>query len=260
VAGPVVAGLLLSRIGPAVVYLLNSISFLAVIAAVLMIRASGQVKREPGTVSNRVSLESFREGLQFVWRTPIIVQTMVLDFVATFFASASALLPIYAAEILRVGPFGLGVLASAQACGSVLTAIVLARLGTIRRQGIVVILSVGVYGLATVIFGLSRTFLLSVAMLALIGSSDTVSTVLRQTIRQLVTPDSLRGRMTSVNMIFFMGGPQLGEFEAGVLARFCGAPFSVVIGGIGCLAAVVVAMFRSKTLKNYDGSEVLERR
>jgi MFS family permease len=260
VAGPVAAGLLLSRIGPAVVYLLNAVSFVAVIAAVLLIRSSGRVKLEPGTANNSVSFESFKEGLQFVWRTPIIVQTMVLDFVATFFASASALLPIYAAEILRVGPFGLGVLASAQASGSVITAIVLARLGTIRRQGVVVILSVAVYGLATVIFGLSHVFLLSVAMLALIGSSDTVSTVLRQTIRQLVTPDNLRGRMTSVNMIFFMGGPQLGEFEAGVVARLAGAPFSVVIGGIGCIVAVVLAMFKAKTLKNYDGSEVLSRR
>jgi MFS family permease len=205
--------------------------------------------------ANQISLTALRDGLKFVWRTPIIVETMTLDFVATFFASATALLPIFAAEILHVGASGFGILASSQAIGSVMAALLMARLGTFSHQGKTVIAAVGVYALATIGFGLSKTFGFSLVMLALIGASDTVSTVLRQTIRQLVTPDSLRGRMTSVNMMFFMGGPQLGEFEAGALARFIGAPLSVVLGGAGCLAAVLLALFKARTLLTYEGSD-----
>jgi MFS family permease len=128
------------------------------------------------------------------------------------------------------------------------------RLGGIGKQGRVVLAAVAIYGLATLGFSVSRTFFVSMAMLAIIGASDTVSTVLRQTIRQLVTPDYLRGRMTSVNMIFFMGGPQLGEFEAGVVARVLGAPASVFIGGVGCLIAVLIATLCSKNLREYQGA------
>src|SRR5207248_922595 len=107
------------------------------------------------------------------------------------------------------------------------------------------------YGAATVVFGLSHTYWLSLLMLAVSGSADTVSTVIRQTIRQLITPDRLRGRMTSVNMIFFMGGPQLGELEAGLVASVAGAPFSVVAGGVGCIVAVLVASLRARELLRY---------
>jgi MFS family permease len=200
-----------------------------------------------------VSLGALREGLSFVWRTPIIVQTMTLDFVATFFASATALLPIFAAEILHVGPRGLGLLGAAPAVGSVIAALAMARLGMLSRQGATVIGAIGVYGAATIAFGLSKVFWFSLLMLALTGAADSISTVLRQTIRQLVTPNHLRGRMTSVNMIFFMGGPQLGEMEAGVLAKLLGAPLSVITGGVGCLIAVVLAARRSTSLLNYRG-------
>ncbi|HEX8843807.1 MAG TPA: MFS transporter [Pyrinomonadaceae bacterium] len=250
IVGPALAGLLLSDLGPALVYALNAISFLAVIVAVMLIRASGRIEAGENE-TRRVSLGALREGLSFVWRTPIIVQTMTLDFVATFFASATALLPIFAAEILHVGAGGLGMLAAAPAVGSVLAAFGMARLGAVRRQGATVLASIAVYGAATIVFGLSKIFWLSLVMLALLGAADTVSTVLRQTIRQLVTPNHLRGRMTSVNMIFFMGGPQLGEFEAGVMARFLGAPLSVVTGGIGCLLAVVAAAKTATNLLNY---------
>ncbi|HYO92515.1 MAG TPA: MFS transporter, partial [Pyrinomonadaceae bacterium] len=200
-----------------------------------------------------ISFEALKEGLRFVWRTPIIVQTMTLDFVATFFASATALLPIFAAEILHVGAHGFGILAAAPAAGAVLAAFVMARLGNVRRQGAIVIASVAVYGAATVAFGLSRVFWLSLLMLAVTGAADTVSTVLRQTIRQLVTPNSLRGRMTSVNMIFFMGGPQLGELEAGAVAAIIGAQLSVVTGGLGCLFAAALALFYAGSLMRYEG-------
>jgi MFS family permease len=251
VIGPALAGLLLGLYSPAIVYAVNAVSFLAVIIALLLMRVRARVL-ETESEASRVSFGALTEGLRFVWRTPIIVQTMTLDFVATFFASATALLPIFAAEVLHVGAQGLGMLAAAPAAGSVLTALVMARLGALRRQGTIVIAAVAVYGVATIAFGLSRVFWFSLLMLAVTGAADTVSTVLRQTIRQLVTPNYLRGRMTSVNMVFFMGGPQLGELEAGAMAALIGAPLSVATGGIGCLIAVALSMWMAKSLLKYE--------
>ena len=145
------------------------------------------------------------------------------------------------------------VFAAAPAIGSVITALIIARAGSFKHQGRIVVVSVAIYGLATAAFGVSRFFGFSLLMLAATGAADTVSTVLRQTIRQLVTPNHLRGRMTSINMMFFMGGPQLGELEAGVLASFIGAPLAVVLGGLGSLLAACIASVRSKSLMNYKG-------
>lgn len=252
IAGPALAGLILSAYGPALVYALNAVSFLAVIVALLLMRVEGRAQRKESEAT-RVSFTALREGLRFVWRTPIIVQTMTLDFIATFFASATALLPVFAADILHVGARGFGVLGASPAIGAVVAGLVMARLGNVRRQGATIIGSIAVYGVATIAFGLSRVFWLSMLMLAIVGAADTVSTVLRQTIRQLVTPNHLRGRMTSVNMIFFMGGPQLGELEAGTVAALIGAPLSVVTGGIGCLLAVLLSLVWAKKLLSYQG-------
>jgi len=251
IVGPALAGLLLKIRGPALIYGLNAASFVAVIIALLLMSASGRV--EAPSEAARMNLAALREGLRFVWRTPIIVQTMMLDFIATFFASATALLPIFAAEILKVGAGGLGLLAAAPGAGSIVSGLVMARVGVMRKQGKAVLVSVAVFGAATIVFGLSQWFWLSLLMLAITGAADTVSTVLRQTIRQLVTPNYLRGRMTSVNMIFFMGGPQLGEFEAGAVAALIGATLSVVMGGVGCLIAVAAAGLWAKSLVRYEG-------
>ena len=248
VSGPLLAGLILAERGPALVYGANAVSYIAVIAAVLLMRASG---RGEGEEAGKVSFEALREGLRFVWRTPVIVQSMSLDFVATFFASATALLPIFAAQILHVGARGFGVLAASSSVGSVVAGLAMTRAAWSRKPGAIVLASVAVYGAATVGFGVSRAFWLSCATLALVGAADTVSTVIRQTVRQLVTPDRLRGRMTSVNMIFFMGGPQLGELEAGLVAAAAGAPFSVVLGGVCCLAAVAFTAMRARELLRY---------
>ncbi len=252
IGGPALAGFILSDYGPALVYALNAASFLALICAVLLIRASGRATRTDNE-SPQVSLNALKEGLRFVWNTPIIVQTMTLDFIATFFASATVLLPVFAEDILHVGARGFGILAASPALGAVVAALIMARLGTLRKQGATIIGSIAVFGMATIVFGLSTNFFLSMLMLAIVGASDTVSTVLRQTIRQLVTPNYLRGRMTSVNMIFFMGGPQLGELEAGALAALIGAPLAVATGGIGCLVAVVLSFIWSKNLMRYEG-------
>jgi MFS family permease len=251
IAGPAIAGFLLAESGPAVIYGINALSFLAVIAALIAMRTSGKpnLDSEP---RNALSFAALKEGLRFVWHTPIIVQTMTLDFAATFFASATLLLPIFAQERLHVGARGYGFLAAAPAIGSVLTALLMARLGSFRRQGRLVVSSVAVFGVATALFGISTIYWFSLLMLGTTGAADTVSTVLRQTIRQLVTPNHLRGRMTSINMMFFMGGPQLGELEAGTLAALIGAPLSVVIGGVGSLICAAIAAVKSKSLMEFE--------
>ena len=251
ILGPTLAGFVLASRGPGFVYALNAASFVAVIVGLALMKGTRRVSQEEEEKTN-ISLEALAEGLRFVWRTPIIVQTMTLDFVATFFASANQLLPIFARDILVMGARGLGFLAAAPAAGAVVAGLIMARIGTLRKQGAIVIWSVAVFGAATMVFGLSRFFWLSLLMLAITGAADTVSTILRQTIRQLSTPNKLRGRMTSVNMIFFMGGPQLGEVEAGGLAALIGAPLSVVVGGVGCVVAAGVALVKAASLRSYE--------
>lgn len=251
ILGPSIAGFLLASHGPAFIYGVNALSFLAVIIALILMKTSGSMSPEEEKAT-RVGFGALKEGLRFVWKTPIIVQTMTLDFVATFFASANALLPIFAKEILQVGAAGFGFLNAAPAVGAVVTGLVMARVGNFRNQGKLVVGSVAIFGMATVAFGLSRIFWFSLLMLAVTGAADTVSTILRQTIRQLATPNHLRGRMTSINMVFFMGGPQLGELEAGLLASLFRAPFSVVVGGVGSLGAALIALIKAKTLVAYN--------
>jgi len=251
ILGPAIAGFILAETGPAIIYGFNALSFLAVIGAVIAMRTGGEPDLQRGR-REALSFGALKEGLRFVWQTPIIVQTMTLDFAATFFASATLLLPIFAQERLHVGARGYGFLAAAPAIGSVLTALVMARVGSFRRQGRLVVASVAVFGVATAGFGVSTVYWLSLLMLAITGAADTVSTVLRQTIRQLVTPNQLRGRMTSINMMFFMGGPQLGELEAGSLAALIGAPLSVVVGGLGSLICAAIAAVKSKSLMEFE--------
>jgi len=251
IVGPAIAGFILAETGPAIIYGINALSFLAVIGAVLAMRTGGKPDLQHGR-REALSFGALKEGLRFVWQTPIIVQTMTLDFAATFFASATLLLPIFAQERLHVGARGYGFLAAAPAIGSVLTALVMARIGSFRRQGRLVVASVAVFGVATAGFGVSTVYWVSLLMLAITGAADTVSTVLRQTIRQLVTPNHLRGRMTSINMMFFMGGPQLGELEAGSLAALIGAPLSVVVGGLGSLICAAIAAVKSKSLMEFE--------
>ncbi len=251
ILGPAIAGFILAETGPAIIYGFNALSFLAVIGAVIAMRTSGKPDLQRGR-REALSFGALKEGLRFVWQTPIIVQTMTLDFAATFFASATLLLPIFAQERLHVGARGYGFLAAAPAIGSVLTALVMARIGSFQRQGRLVVASVAVFGVATAGFGVSTVYWLSLLMLAITGAADTVSTVLRQTIRQLVTPNQLRGRMTSINMMFFMGGPQLGELEAGSLAALIGAPLSVVVGGLGSLICAAIAAVKSKSLMEFE--------
>lgn len=249
VGGPALAGPVMQYCGVEWVYLLNAVSFGAVIAALLAMR---DLPARTKDQRSDVSLASAWEGVRFVFRVELIRASMLLDFFATFFASAKALLPIYAQDLLHVGEAGYGWLYSAEAVGALVGAAFLARgAERIQRRGPWLVGAVVVYGLATIGFGLSRSFTGAFLALALGGVADSVSIVLRNVIRQEETPDRLRGRMTSVNMIFFMGGPQLGEYEAGVVAAWFGAPASVISGGIGCIVATVALAATTPALRRY---------
>ena len=255
IAGPAIGGILIATIGLTWVYLLNAISFGFVIAALLMMRGVHEDLHH--RQREAVSWHSAREGLRFVFTSPLIRSTMLLDFFATFFSSAVALLPIFAQDILFVGAKGYGWLYAAPAAGAVLmSAAMIVLADRIRNRGPVLLWAVAIYGVATVGFGLSRSFWLTFACLALTGVADTVSMVIRNVIRQLETPDRLRGRTTGVNMIFFMGGPQLGELEAGALAQWMGAPFSVISGGVGCLIATAWVAASTPELRHYRTREL----
>jgi MFS family permease len=249
VCGPALAGLMIGRSDVGWVYLVNAVSFLAVIFSLLaMTGVGGRIER-----IDRISLGAALEGVRFVFSQPIIRSTMLLDFIATFFASATALLPIFATDILRVGPEGYGVLFSASAIGALTAGLILSLLRRIPRQGPVLLAAVGLFSLATILFGISRAYWLTFCALAVSGACDMTSTIIRNTTRQMITPDSMRGRMVSLSMIFFMGGPQLGEFEAGAVANWLGAPASVVIGGLGSLAAVFWVAKSTPELRKYTG-------
>ncbi len=248
IIGPAIGGYIIHWAGVGAVYWVNAVSFVAVLVGVWLMRTPAQ--QHAGVA--RPSLEALADGIRFVRDSRMILSTMLLDALATFFSSASALLPIFAQDILRVGSEGLGLLYSAEAIGSVVSGWAVATIGNIRRKGAVLLWAVAFYGVATALYGASKWFALSFLLLALVGATDGVSTILRNTIRQLETPDHLRGRMTSVNMLFFMGGPQLGNLEAGLLAALAGAPISVAIGGLATILLVGATAWLVPQLRNYQ--------
>lgn len=248
IAGPALGGFVIAGLGVSVVYWFNAASFLAVILALAAMRLEGLPQRNRANVN----FASLIEGLRFVRHNSMVLSTMLLDFFATFFASANALMPVFAKDILHVGAEGLGILYSAESIGALIAGTGVSILGEMRRKGRTLLLAVGVYGLATALYGFSGNFFLSILFLMLVGAGDAVSTILRATIRQVITPDELRGRMTAANMIFFMGGPQLGNFEAGLLAATIGAPLSVVVGGVATVLFVALVAWQYPQLRRYD--------
>jgi MFS family permease len=181
-----------------------------------------------------------REGLEFVWGHGVIFPLMLLDFGATFFGNVRSLFPIYARDILFVGPRGLGLLYSSRAVGSLCAAAVVSAMGPVRHAGTWILIGVGLYGVSTAIFAYSQVFWISVMMLAFCGAGDTISSILRSTINQMSTPDELRGRMSSINSIFTSSGPQLGQFESGLVAAWLGAQLSALTGGLATIAIVAL--------------------
>lgn len=247
VIGPAIAGLSLGLVGIQTTYLFISVCFLASIGLLSFLSYSHTAREKRAGFS----LAAVSEGFSFVFRTPIILGSALLDFFATFFSSATVLLPVFAAEILHTGPTGLGILYAASSLGSVAAGLCMPILDFITQRGKLLLASVLLYGVSTIGFGLSHTFALSFFFLFLAGAGDSVSTILRNTIRQMATPDRLRGRMVAANMFFFMGGPQLGELEGGIAAAALGTATSVVLGGAGTIVAVLVIAWSIPVLRRY---------
>ncbi|MBA4384561.1 MAG: MFS transporter, partial [Anaerolinea sp.] len=262
IIGPALSGLVIASLGLQWSYWINAFSFLAVIAALIMM---GKVEKEAAPleanevrVKPKLDIAGIPVGIRFILKQPVILSSMLLDFFASFFSSANTLLPFVAQDILHVGAIGYGWLSAAQSVGSVTVAFILAQTNRIRRQGKLLLWGISLFGFATILFGISQNFVLTFGALILIGAGDAVSTVLRNTIRQLQTPDELRGRMISISQIFFAGGPRLGEVEAGLVAQAFGTPISIITGGIGCLISVVVVALKFPQLRKYNGDESLK--
>ena len=231
-----------SIVGPAIGGLLCAISAEAAYAGALslylvsmlllaLIRAETRPQLQPGS---RAAL--IKEGLVYVWTNKIVLGAISLDLFAVLLGGATALLPVYARDVLHVGAEGFGILRAAPALGASAVAILLAAFTIRRRAGVYMFLAVGLFGVATIVFGLSKLLWLSVIALAVLGAADMVSVYIRQTLVQIVTPDIMRGRVSAVSGLFIGASNELGEFESGVAARFLGPVGAAVFGGVGAIA------------------------
>lgn len=252
VSGPALGGLIIAWSGVSAAYTIDVLSFAAVIAAVLLLKTHGERQ-----VLKVTGLAAAMEGLRFLRQSPILLGLMSLDFLATFFGASTVLMPVFASNLLDVGAQGLGILLTAPAVGAVAGSVVMSLIRTPGRPGRGVLVAVALYGACVAGFGLSQSLLAALLFLAGSGAADAVSMALRHTVRNLVTPDALRGRIAAAHSTFAMGGPQLGEFEAGAVAALAGARVSVAAGGIATLAIAVV-MFRlvpglARTVVSSDG-------
>jgi MFS family permease len=254
ILGPAIAGLVIAYLGLQWAYWINAISFLAVIVALI---AMGDIRTEieKKSFELRGTFREIREGIEFIKNTPIILSIMILDFFGTFFSSANTLLPFVARDILHVGPIQYGWLSASQSIGTLIIGLYLSQKSKLHRQGLLISVSVVLFGLATIVFGVSTAFWLTMVALILIGIFDGLSTIIRNTVRQMLTPNAMRGRMISITQIFFKGGPQLGEMESGLVAQFLGVPFAIISGGVGCVVAALIVVKKFPQLLKYKGDE-----
>ncbi len=240
VVGPALGGLLIAwRHEPGIVYVLDALLMLVFVFSLARIRGQQIVR-----IAKELSLTSLLRGVRFVWGTKVILAAITLDLFAVLFGGATTLLPIYAKDILHVGADGFGWLRAAPAIGAVLMAVSLTWRAPMRHAGRSLLFAVAGFGIATIVFGLSRSFPLSLAMLVIAGALDMISVVVRQTLVQLRTPDEMRGRVSAVNSVFIDTSNELGGFESGASAALLGPVVSVVGGGIVTVlvvAAVAVA-------------------
>ena len=236
VAGPALGGLLYGFAGAVVSYSVDAgIMVVALVAMLIMRYLPGE--RTMGRVSVRTDL---LQGLRFVWGQPLILGALSLDLFSVFLGGAEALLPVFASEILRVGPQGLGILRAAPAAGAVAMGVYLAHRPPIERAGRALLIAVAVFAVAIIGFGCSTSFWLSLVLLGVSGMADSVSVVIRSTLLQLLTPAHMLGRVSAVNSIFIGSSNELGAFESGVAARVLGTVHAVVAGGVAALVVVVV--------------------
>jgi len=247
ISGPALGGFLYV-LGPSHVYSLCIAGFVG--AALIVARLGGRRFTPEATDASRY--ERVAEGVRFVRTRPVVLGAISLDLFAVLLGGATALLPVYARDILHVGPEGLGILRSAPAVGSFTSAFLLTQRPIKRHVGAKMFAVVALFGIATIVFGLSTNFFLSLAALFALGSTDMVSVFVRSSLIQLSTPDAMRGRVSAVNMLFIGASNELGEFESGVTAALFGTVPAVVLGGVGTLAVVALWMKLFPPLRKVD--------
>ena len=247
IAGPSIAGLVLAFAGPGICYGVDAASWLIMLASLALIRT--KLPERGGW--RTISLDSLRAGFRFVWSHAVIFPFLMMDFGANIFGTVRSLFPIYARDILAVGPQGLGILYAASAAGALLGALGFSVWGPARQAGRWILFGVTIYGLTLLLFAGSHLFWLSVLLLVGSGIGDTISAILRSTINQLSTPDELRGRMASINSIFTNSGPQLGQFQAGALAALIGTELAATSGALVILLIVAVLAARFPQVRDY---------
>lgn len=237
IGGPAIGGILIGTFGLASAYAVGTVSFVAVIIAALLMSVREQI-----VATTTGGVTAVVDGLRFLWHQPILLSVMSLDFVATFFAASTTLMPFFAEDILAMGPDGLGLLLSAPAVGAVVGSLIMGFAPIPQRPGLGIVLAILGFGLSITAFGLSTSIWISLVFLALSGASDAVSMALRHSIRNLVTPTEYRGRIAAAHTTFGRGGPQLGEVRSGITASLWGPQAAVVMGGVatvlGCLIMV----------------------
>ena len=232
--GPALGGLIVAQAGPATSYVVNIVcAGLAFLTFSLTAPLAVKADKPP------VTLDSLLSGVRFVFGTRILLGLFCLDLFAVLLGGATALLPIFANDLLKAGPVGYGLLRAAPSIGAVSMALLTAHLPPWRKAGRVMLLGVAGYGVATLLFGISKLFWLSMVALALTGMFDNISVVVRQTVMQMITPDAMRGRVSAITFLFISCSNELGELESGLTARWFGAVGSVVLGGIGTLLVVL---------------------
>jgi MFS family permease len=248
IAGPALGGFIYA-LGPPLTY---GICLVAYCVAGVAAAAYGGRRNQPQEPGQLGPVGRVREGLVFVFSRPVVLGAISLDLFAVLLGGAVALLPVFARDILHTGPQGLGALRSATAVGATCMALVLARKPMVRHTGRRMFAAVAVFGVGTIVFGLSRNMYLSMAALVFMGAADQVSVFVRSSLIQLATPDAMRGRVSAVNMLFIGASNELGEFESGVTAAWFGTVPAVVLGGIGTLIVVGVWMRLFPALRSVD--------
>ncbi len=248
IAGPAIGGAIYV-LGPSVAYGVCLVLFVTVVLVTSMMRIRSTAHPKEIALSGFARLTA---GVSYVRSSRILLGAISLDLFAVLLGGATALLPVYARDILHVGSIGLGVLRSAPALGAVLFGLILGRMPLERNTGIVMFACVAIFGVATIVFGLSHNFMLSLAALFVLGASDMVSVYVRTTLTQLATPDGMRGRVSAVNRLFVTASNELGEFESGLTATWFGTVPSVVIGGIGTIAVVAIWSWLFPDLRDVD--------
>jgi MFS family permease len=246
VVGPMLGGVLYAAGGPGAAYAVSVGCAAGALGMTAAIAPGARRERTPATRSSLLA------GVRYVWNNQIVLGAISLDLFAVLLGGATALLPVYARDILHLGPWALGALRSAPAAGAAVTAVLLALRPLESRAGVKMFAGVALFGAATIVFGLSRDFWLSLVALALLGASDMVSVFVRSALVQLATPDAMRGRVSAVNMVFIGASNELGEFESGLTAQWLGTVPSVVVGGLGTLLVVAIWAWRFPALRTID--------